>query len=132
VANLYASITGHLSADDRFNGIDIYYGTIPQESDLPALVFNLISINYVGVSHEGAGLNRSRVQIAGVSPLITQADDIRKKVFNSLNNFSGIMGGGLDIQSCLPTGTGRDVFDEKLSWYLAQQDWILEYTEESE
>jgi hypothetical protein len=109
-------------------GIDVYAGEVPQEAALPALLFNVVSVTYLGVSHDGAGLTRRRVQISGIHPELAVASNVRGAAFKALNNFWGIMGGGLDIQSCLPVG-GRDLKDERTGWYLAQQDWNIEYQE---
>ena len=126
---LYSSITAELESRPEFDDVGVFLGSLPQEPVLPALRFSVVSRTYIGVSHDGAGLVRCRVQFDGVHQYLDVAADVRKKVFDALNNFRGVMGSGLTIQSCLPTGSGRDLYDERTTWWLAQQDWNLEYQE---
>jgi hypothetical protein len=129
MSDIYTSIYTHLSGLPEFAALPVHYGQIPEGAPLPLIRFNVISSNYIGVSQEGAGLKRDRIQFDGVDVLVSAAAAALLKVRDALNNFQGVMGGGLDIQSCLPLGVGGTSFDEQNLWYLVRQDWDFTYQE---
>lgn len=130
--DIYTTITAYFKAAPAFASIPIHYGLVPQGAVTPCLRFTVISLSHVGISHDGStGLVRARIQFDGVHKLISSADLVRRKVRTLIDNFTGQMGGGLNVQSCLPMGVGRDIYDTINSWWLASQDWQIEYEEEN-
>lgn len=130
--NLYQAIYAHAEVSTELNGVRVFMGRAPGTVALPALLFSMVGGSNI-VSHEGySGATTWRVQVSGVSKQIAIANDVRVAFTKVFNNFQGVMGGagGVQVMSCLPTGSPRDLYDERYEWWLCQQDWYIMFVEQ--
>ena len=90
-------------------GTRAYPNVIPQDVDLPALAYQVIS-RPGGMAHDGAtGIAWPRFQITAQADTYTEVVDLINKVRIALDGYTGTMGGagGVTIEDCFV----KNVFD---------------------
>jgi hypothetical protein len=132
---LYEAIYAHAEAALELGqaGIKSYMGRTPSgQVATPVLLFSVVGGTNI-VSHEGySGATTWRIQVSGAAKEIAQASAARSAFNKVFQNYQGVMGGagGVQVMSCLPTGSIRDLYDERYGWWLCQQDWYIMFVEQ--
>lgn len=122
----YALLSG-AGAVTSVAGTRVYPQFIPQGTAMPAVCYEVISvnrinkINAVGASH----LTRSRVQVNVISPDMTQALALRSAVIEALEHQRGPIGGSV-VHSILHGGESAS-YDEQLSLFTRSVDFLITF-----
>jgi hypothetical protein len=127
--NIYEAITSFYDAHvaDDMDGVPLYLGAIPQGLNPPATTFSLVSGVPI-VTHDGeSATRRERFQFNGISTYLGDAIVIRENFRKLLKTLPDTYG-DLVVQSCVPTGSPRDLRDDVNMRWNAQQDFLLYYT----
>lgn len=124
---LYEVIAQHCANSAFLVGSTVHVGSIPADTDLPAVTFSLVSGPPI-VSHEGRNPSRNEIwQIAGNAWYLYDAAVIREGILKTMDTFTGLYD-GIDVQSCVPERSPRDIRDSTRGYWLAIQEFRIFYT----
>lgn len=128
---LEAGLYAYLAADAGVSGLvgtRIYPLLLPQEPTLPALVYQRISTNPLGHSHDGPNhLTRVRMQLRCHGATLLAAKTLADAVRDALDGYSGAMG-TVTVQSVFREDEGDDDEPETGSWSV-RADYMIVYDE---
>ena len=103
--DLETALTAEIQADAGLGalvGDRIYPLLVPQDVDLPAVAYQVISTDGTHTHNGTTPLVRATVQLALIGTTYQQAKAVRAAAKALLDNFKGLMGGptGLQIEEC--------------------------------
>jgi hypothetical protein len=124
---LYAHLTGDAGVSALVAG-RVYPLLLPQSPTLPALVYQRISTNPLGATHDGANhMTRVRMQIRCHGATLLAAKQVADAVRGALDGFAGTMG-DVTVQSCLRADESDD--DEPdVEAYSVRADYMIVFDE---
>jgi len=136
MASVGQAIYNHLKASSDVTNIistKIYPSVLPQGGSLPACTYSQISGVRIHAMGQDPGLTHPRYQISSWSTSYSQVHSLAEKVRQSLQDYSGTTGGGVNIQRIFfdqETELPEVDQDSRLVTYQIAQEYIIWYSTE--
>lgn len=106
-------------------GTNIFPLFVPDNKDLPAIVYQQVSSRNIDSLQESSGAGYYNYQITGYASTYTAVKNMANEIKKALKDYSGIMGGtgGINIQATHKIGDDIDRYDEEFKEYSVIQEY---------
>jgi hypothetical protein len=110
-------------------GQRVYYtGRTPQNVTMPYVVIQTID-DIPEQSHSGySNLSTARIQVNSFASTYLGCKAVDAAIFSALNGYTGIMGGGVYVGSCLKDQSGDFPNDNDPNISGIHTDYMIQYT----
>ncbi len=109
-------------------GTKIYPLQIPQNVNVPAVVYQLISQERMHSLGGDKGMTSPSMQLTSYATTYNTAKNVAEQVRIALQNYTGTMGSGVTIQSVLMTSE-FDGYESDTLYYFVEQEFKIYYIE---